>query len=154
MGGYSIMAQTVLDVRRKFTNMGTDELKWTKLDVKTLIFLQFLIHSSMWCHFSGMWIIESYAYWIIWILKNKMNQTRFQYQSLVWVKRFLIVSFNDIIIINGPLFFIIQFISFAIFYNNRVFLDTFKKPSNFFIFYFFVFIKIKVLKSSWILFNM
>jgi hypothetical protein len=27
MGGYSIMAQTVLDVRRKFTNMGTDELK-------------------------------------------------------------------------------------------------------------------------------
>jgi hypothetical protein len=27
MGGYSIVAQVVVDVRRKFTDMGTDELK-------------------------------------------------------------------------------------------------------------------------------
>jgi hypothetical protein len=49
---------------------GADELKWTKINVKTFYFLQFLLHLSMWCHSHGMWIMESCAYWIIWILKK------------------------------------------------------------------------------------
>jgi hypothetical protein len=48
-------------------------------------FLQFLLHLSMWCHFNGMWIMESCAYWIIWILKN-LKWKKFQYQSLGWTK--------------------------------------------------------------------
>jgi hypothetical protein len=50
--------------------MGGEELKQTKIDVKTSTFLQFLLHLSMQCHFNGMWIMENRAYWIIWILKN------------------------------------------------------------------------------------
>jgi hypothetical protein len=50
--------------------MGANEPKQTKIDVKTSTFLQFLLHLSMWCHFNGMWIMKSCAYWIIWILKN------------------------------------------------------------------------------------
>jgi len=42
--------------------MGVDELKQAKIDVKTSIFLQFLLHLFMWCHFKGMWIMKSYAY--------------------------------------------------------------------------------------------
>ncbi len=33
---------------------GADEFKQAKIDFKTLIFLQFLLHLSMWCHFNGM----------------------------------------------------------------------------------------------------
>jgi hypothetical protein len=47
---------------------GVVELKWTKIDVKMSTFMQFLLNSSMWCHFNGMWIMESCPYWIIWIL--------------------------------------------------------------------------------------
>jgi len=35
-------------------HQGVDELKRTKIDVKTLTFQQFLLHLSMWCHFNGM----------------------------------------------------------------------------------------------------
>jgi hypothetical protein len=42
--------------------MGVDEFKQAKIDVKTSIFLQFLLHLFMWCHFKSMWIMESYAY--------------------------------------------------------------------------------------------
>ncbi len=65
--------------------MGADELKQAKIDVKMSTFLQFLLHLSMWCHFNGMWIMESCAYWIIWILKN-LKWKKFQYQSLGWTK--------------------------------------------------------------------
>ncbi len=34
--------------------LGVDEFKRPKIDVKTLSFLQFLLHLSMWCHFNGM----------------------------------------------------------------------------------------------------
>jgi hypothetical protein len=68
------------------TLKGADEFKWAKIDVKMSTFMQLLLHLSMWCHFNGMWIMESCAYWILWILKkSKMNQTKFQYQSLVWI---------------------------------------------------------------------
>jgi hypothetical protein len=73
-----------------------------------------------------MWIMEICAYWIIGILKN-----------LKWIKKSiskfglnkgcLTTSFNNIIFINGPLVFKIQFISSLIFCSNRVLLDTFKK---------------------------
>jgi hypothetical protein len=44
-------------------------------------------------------------------------------------------SLNGITFIKGPLIFIIQFISYSIFFNsNRVLLDTSKKHSNFHIF--------------------
>jgi hypothetical protein len=48
---------------------GVNEFKQAKFDVKMSIFLQLLLHLFMWCHFNGMWIMESYVYWIIWILK-------------------------------------------------------------------------------------
>jgi hypothetical protein len=35
-------------------HQGADEFKQTKIDIKMLIFLQFLLHLSMWCHFNGM----------------------------------------------------------------------------------------------------
>jgi hypothetical protein len=70
-----------------YAHGGVDELKGAKIDVKTSIFLQFLLHLSMWCHFNGMWIMESYAYQIILGLeKYKMNKKFFQYQSLIWTK--------------------------------------------------------------------
>jgi hypothetical protein len=37
---------------------GVDELKQAKIDVKMSVFLQFLLHLFMWCHFNGMWIME------------------------------------------------------------------------------------------------
>jgi hypothetical protein len=48
------------------------------------------------------------------IEKSKMNQTKFQYQSLVRIKD-LTILFNVIIFIKGPLIFIRQFISSSIF---------------------------------------
>jgi len=39
MGGYSIVAQTIVDVRKRFINMGKYELKRAKIDVKTSIIL-------------------------------------------------------------------------------------------------------------------
>jgi hypothetical protein len=48
---------------------GANKFKWTNIDVKMSTFLQFLLHLSMWCHFNGMGIIKSRAYWVIWILK-------------------------------------------------------------------------------------
>jgi hypothetical protein len=63
---------------------GADEFEWAKIDVKTSTFLPFLLHLSMWCHFNGMWIMENYAYWIIWILKNlkwiKKSNIKFWFQ--------------------------------------------------------------------------
>jgi len=54
MGGYLIVAQIVVDVRKRFIDMGMYELKQAKMDVKTSIVLQFLLRLSMWCHFNGM----------------------------------------------------------------------------------------------------
>jgi len=34
--------------------IGVDELKQVKVNVKMSIFLQFLLHLFMWCHFNGM----------------------------------------------------------------------------------------------------
>jgi hypothetical protein len=59
--------------------MGADEFKWAKIDAKTSTFLQFLLHLSMWCHFNGMWIMKSCAYWKIY---NESSKN----QSLVWIK--------------------------------------------------------------------
>jgi len=70
MGGYSIVAQTIVDVKKRFINMGKYEFKRAKIDVKTSIVLQFLLRLSMWCHFNGMWIMEGCAYQMIWTLKN------------------------------------------------------------------------------------
>jgi hypothetical protein len=47
---------------RKEVNLGVDEFKPTKIDVKTSTFLQFLLHLFIWCHFNGMGIMESCAY--------------------------------------------------------------------------------------------
>jgi hypothetical protein len=46
-------------------NNGEDELKRAKILFKMPTFLQFLLDIIMWCHFNGMLIMESYAYWII-----------------------------------------------------------------------------------------
>jgi len=34
--------------------IGADELKQVKINVKMSIFLQFLLYLFMWCHFNGM----------------------------------------------------------------------------------------------------
>jgi hypothetical protein len=64
-------------------SMSVDEIKRAKIDVKTSTFLQFLWHLSMWCHFNGMWIMESCAYWIIWILK-KFKWIKQNFNTKVW----------------------------------------------------------------------
>ncbi len=73
------------------------------------------------------------------IEKSKTNQTKFQYQSLVWIKDVLTTSFNDTTFIKGPLIFIMKFISSSKNYSNRVLLDIYikKLKTHFFI----VFIK-------------
>jgi len=68
--------------------MGAYEFKQAKIDVKMTNFLQFLLHLFMWCHFNGMWIMESCALKIIWInweIKKWIKKI-FQYQNLVWTK--------------------------------------------------------------------
>ncbi len=67
--------------------MAADELKQTKIDVKMLILLQFLLHLFMWCHFNSMWIMEKLCLMNnMDIEKSKMNKKKIQYQSLVWTK--------------------------------------------------------------------
>jgi hypothetical protein len=50
---YELKVQLWSKALRKFLILGVDEFKRTKIDVKTLVFLQFLLHLSMWCHFNG-----------------------------------------------------------------------------------------------------
>jgi len=124
---------------------GADDFKWAKLDVKMSIFLQFLLHLSMWCHFNGIWIMESYAYWIIWILKN-LKWIKQNFNIKVW---FVKILFNNFIqyhyLHKGLLIFVIQFISSLIFiYSNKVLLEMSKKHSNFRIFLILCLSKIKV----------
>jgi hypothetical protein len=59
-------------------SMDVDEYKLAKTFVKTSIFLQFLIHIPMWCHFNGMLMMENMN-----IEKSKMRYKIFQYQGLV-----------------------------------------------------------------------
>jgi hypothetical protein len=67
--------------------VAADELKQTKIDVKMLILLQFLLHLFMWCHFNSMWIMEKLCLMNnMDIEKSKMNKKKIQYQSLVWTK--------------------------------------------------------------------
>ncbi len=116
-----------LFILTKCNNLGADELKRAKIDVKMSIFLQFLLYLSMWCHFSSMWIIESCAYWIIWILNNqKWIFKQISISKFDLNKRCLTISFNDTTFIKSLLIFIIQFISSSSFYINKVLLDTFK----------------------------
>jgi hypothetical protein len=124
---------------------GVDEFKWAKIDVKTSTFLQFLLHLSMWCHFNGMLIMESCAYWIILILKN-LKWIKQNFNIKIWFVKSL---FNNFIqwhyLHKGLLIFIIQFISSLIFfYSNKVLLDMSKKHSNFHIFLILCLSKMKV----------
>ncbi len=66
--------------------LSVDEFKLYKIDVKMSTFLQFLWHLSMWCHFNGMWIMESCAYWIIWILK-RLKWFFFKSHIKVWFEK-------------------------------------------------------------------
>jgi hypothetical protein len=126
---------------------GVNELKWTKIDVKTSTFLQFSLYLFMCCHFIGMWIMEKCAYWTIWILKNLKWVKKFPISKFGLNKGHLTISFNHTTFIEGPLVFIIRFISSSNFLGNRVLLDTSKKHSNFHIFSTLCLSKLKVLKK-------
>jgi hypothetical protein len=119
---------------------GVDEFKWAKIDVKTSTFLQFLLHLSMWCHLNDIWIMESCAYWIIWILKN-LKWIKQNFNIKVW---FVKILFNNFIqwhnLHKGLLISIIQFISSLIFiYSNKVLLEMSKKIQKFIFFWFCVY---------------
>jgi len=55
-------------------------------------FLQFLLHIFMWCHFSGMLIMESCAYSLIWILRN-LKYVKKSYVISFWLKQRMFNSF-------------------------------------------------------------
>jgi hypothetical protein len=45
-----------------FHLLRVDEYKQAKILINTSLFLQFLLHNPMWCHFNGMLIMEICAY--------------------------------------------------------------------------------------------
>jgi hypothetical protein len=138
-------SSTLFISKKTYHHLGVDELKQAKIDVTMLTFLQFLLYLSMWCHFNGMWIMESCVHWIIWILKN-LKWIKENSNIKVWFEKgCLTTSFNDITFIKGPfnfhntIYFILNF-----FYGNGVLLNTSNNHSNFHIFWIFVYQKLNL----------
>jgi hypothetical protein len=120
--------------------MDADELRWAKINVKTSILKKILVtFYFLWWHF--MWIVESCAYWIIWILKN-LKWVKKSSNIKVWFEQTMFNSFVQYfhkrpLTLHNTIFLIFDFFSIVIGYYW-----THLKKFQIFIFFQFEFIKI------------